>query len=155
MADYFELIKNSAETKIPAHFALREFYDLNSLPHQSNHHILGCFAVIESLLTHNPNDKEIGDSLTHQLKTKLNLLESRFVRELDFSPFGKTSKEKVWSTLYKYRSYIAHGNRFDFDKDFATLKSRDVALGFLREVTKLVIISALKEPKFIEDLKAV
>jgi hypothetical protein len=151
----FKLIKAARESRIPAHYALNDFASLESLPLESNHQILGCFSVIEALLTHNPNEKEVGDSLTHQLKTKLNLLQRLFARELDFAPFGGAPPEKIWSTLYKYRSYIAHGNRFDFNKDFKVLKSQDVALQFLREVTKLVILLALEKPQFLEDLKAV
>jgi hypothetical protein len=152
---YLNLVTIASEKKTSAHSALKEFSDLNSLPYTSNLQILGCFAIIECLLTHNPNEKEIGDSLTHQLKTKLTLLERFFERSLDFKPFGSIKKEKVWTSLYSLRSAIAHGSRFVFEEKFAVLKSRAVALDFLREVAKLVILIALERPDFIEDLKAV
>lgn len=153
---YIKLIEDAAAKETPAHFALREFMDLQSLPYTSNFQVLGCFAVIESLLTHKQNDKEVGDSLTHQLETKLTLLEKMFERPLNFAPFGNSiGKDKVWKALYSYRSLLAHGSRFEFEKKFSTLRSREVALDFLREVTKLAILIALEKPEFIEDLKAV
>lgn len=152
---YFKLIDKAEVQKASVFSAISEFWELQALPYTSNFQVLGCFAVIESLLTHNPNDKEVGDSLTHQLKTKLALLEKMFERPLDFSPFGSTAKEKVWTALYSFRSAIAHGVRFEFEKKFPALKSRETALDFLREVTKLVILIALEKRDFIEDLKAV
>jgi hypothetical protein len=157
---YFTSIKIARDSSNSAHFALEMFNDVRSLPWSSRHKILAYFGIIESLLTHMPGDKEIGDSLTHQLKTKLPLLERFFPRELDFTAFGakalnKNDKETIWKNLYKYRSFIAHGNRFEFEKSFASLKSPESVSEFLREVTKLVLVTALEQPEFLEDLKAV
>lgn len=158
---FFDWIQKADKDSAPASFALRGFKDLDNLPFSSNHQVLGCFACIESLITHNPNDKEIGDSLTHQLKIKLTLLEKMFCRTLDFTLFGLNepvdvkAKQRIWRKLYEYRSFIAHGKQFDFDREFAALKSRDAALDFLREVTKLVILLSLEKPEFIEHLKEV
>jgi hypothetical protein len=157
---HLRLVMQASDRLGAPYFSLLEFFQLRTLSSRSDFQILGAFSVIESLLTHNPNDKEIGDSLTHQLKTKLKLLEKFFERPLDFSVFGvnnadEKGKKQIWGKLYEYRSYIAHGNRFEFKKDFKVLKSRDVALSFLREVTKLVLIVALEKPEFVEDLKAV
>jgi hypothetical protein len=134
----------------------------HAVPDSSSLHILSCFGIIESLLTHNPGDREVGDSLTHQLETKLAFLEKMFCRPLDFSIFGKQfatadgkAKAKIWKALYGYRSSIAHGDRFMFAEKFKTLGSPEAALSFLREVTKLVLIVGLEKPNFLEDLKAV
>lgn len=44
----------------------------------------------------------------------LALLDARWSRKIDYSPFGGTKPEKVWSTIYEYRSAIAHGGNADF-----------------------------------------
>jgi hypothetical protein len=144
--------------------ALRAFGDLRGLNPNSPFSILSCFAVLESLLTHEPDPKKIGEpSLTHQLKTKLTLVERMFERPLDYSAFiAKDAaedemkwKRKIWSRLYNYRSCVAHGASFDLAKLFGRLGTPEKALTFLREVTKLTLILALEKPQFIEDLKAV
>jgi hypothetical protein len=157
--EHYKLVLKAKAEDATAYRSLEMFLELYGLP-LSNYRVLSCFSVLESLLTHLPNDKEVGDSLTHQLRTKLALLERFFARPLDFSPFGvkncdESAKQGVWTKLYKYRSRIAHGNTIDFASELQLLKSRDVALQFLQEVAKLVIIVALERPDFIEDLKAV
>jgi hypothetical protein len=63
------------------------FENLNDLPEQSDSHVLGLFAIIEMMIAHNPNGKEIGDSITHQMKKKISLLTRRFDVPLDYSKF--------------------------------------------------------------------
>lgn len=163
--DWIEAAEKQAGAPI---FALNEFMDLRNLPSGSNLQIIGCFAAIESLITHNPElaAKKISPtgqpvkespsrhSLNHQLKTKLPLLERFFERTLDYSGFGST-KGQVWKELYGFRSAIAHGSKIDFATDYPALISRDLAFAFVREVTKLVILVSLEKPEFIEDLRAV
>jgi Apea-like HEPN len=142
--------------------AMDAFCDLGALPDKTAHHIVFSFAIIESLLTHAPNDKVQDSGVTQQLRTKLALLERRFKWNLDFSPFKREKnesdekfKQRIWGKLYGYRSFIAHGNRFVFKDDFGALNSHEHALTFLRELTKRVLVAALEEPELIEDLKAV
>jgi len=160
---YFQLI-TEVGFDAPVITALRSFHDLRGLNPNSPHQVLACFAILEALLTHEPNVKDIGEpSLTHQLKTKLVLVERIFERPLDYSTFVPKNegedkakwKRKIWADLYSYRSCIAHGNRFDFSKDFKRFGTPEKALTFLREVTKLTLILALEQPQFIEDLKTV
>jgi hypothetical protein len=59
------------------HRAAQLFSDLRELHSSSTFIPLGLFAIIELLLTHNPGDKEIGDSLSHQIATKIPLVNNR------------------------------------------------------------------------------
>ena len=130
---------------------LKRVSRLNELP------VLGLFVIIEMLLTHNPNDKEIGDSLTHQIKTKIAFLSPRFVIPLDYSVFGeKEIPEKIWGSLYEYRSCVAHGNHIDFSKgQLKRLKDADTAYDFLKAATRTLLVQALMEPDIINGLKPI
>lgn len=69
---------------------------LKSLPHHSPLRFLGYFAVLESLLTHAPQPKDPYDSITRQVKKKLALLNRRFLKPIDYAPFGETTPDKIW-----------------------------------------------------------
>lgn len=135
--------------------AFATFQTIWRLSHINQLPVLGLFSVIEMLLTHNPNDKEIGDSLTHQIKTKMRLLEPRLASPLDYSPFGDVSPDKVWGTLYEYRSRIAHGGHIDFTKGLRLLMSPDHAFTFLLAATRALLRHTLKEPDLINALKPI
>ena len=110
------------------------------------------FSVIELLLAHNPQGGY--DSLTHQISTKLPLLQRRFKQPLDYSKFG-ADETKVWKTLYAYRSTIAHGGRVDFQKALKVLKGPYLVSAFLVDATRAVLRHALIEPDLVLDLRAV
>ena len=114
---------------------------------------LGLFAVLELLLTHDPHGNY--DSLSHQIRTKIPLLERRFDCPIDYSVFTDSKKETVWKKLYEYRSAIAHGGALQFDRGLSVLKDAPVARGFLEEATKAVLRHALKEPELVLDLRSV
>ncbi len=136
---------------IELNWNLKRISNLNNLP------ILGLFMIIEMLLTHNPNDKEVGDSLTHQIKTKVAFLSPRFSKPLDYSAFGNNVKpEKIWGGLYNYRSCIAHGNHVDFANDkLRMLKDADTAFDFLNRATRTLLAHAIMEPDVINGLKPI
>lgn len=119
--------------------------------------ILGMFMIIEMLLTHNPNDKEVGDSLTHQIKTKMAFVSSRFKNPLDYSRFGPAADQgQIWGALYTYRSCIAHGNHIDFSKaPLSKLKSATDAFDFLETATKELLAYAIREPSIVNGLKPI
>lgn len=119
--------------------------------------ILGLFMIIEMLLTHNPNDKEIGDSLTHQIKTKMAFVSPRFQNPLDYSRFGPAADHgQIWGALYTYRSCIAHGNHIDFSKGpLSKLKSSAEAFEFLEAATKELLAYAIREPSIVNGLKPI
>lgn len=118
--------------------------------------VLGMFAVIEMLLTHNPHDKEVGDSLTHQIKKKMALLDSRFASPLDYGVFGsQIHSDKTWAALYGFRSAIAHGDHVDFQGKNKTLVSYEVAYNFLAGATRSLLIHAAYEPDLVNALKPI
>lgn len=150
--DYFKAIKSCEKEQPHINKAVRDFFQLKSLPRQSSMVVLGYFAIIEALVTHDP--KEDFDSLNHQISTKMTLLSKRFERQLDYAgQFGQFEWEKVWKKLYGYRSALAHGTSADFKTKFQILKDPATVLNFLKEATKLTLLFAMKEPEFLADLK--
>lgn len=134
--------------------AFNKFRDLKSLPRNSELVIIGLFSIVESLITHCPSRKNIDDSLTHQIKTKIPLLSKRFQRELEYVKyFGKEKKENVWKKLYGYRSQIVHGEHSSLTGSLKVLKDRETVQEFLRETTKLLLLLSLQEPTLVTDLK--
>ncbi len=130
------------------------FKVLGEISERSEIKVIGYFSVIESLMTHAPELTEPMDSLTHQMKTKMNLLRKMFPRPMDYqNAFGVDDGDKVWSKLYDYRGKLAHGDDADFEKGLRLLKSRHNAMAFLRETAKLLLLVALREPQLIADLK--
>ncbi|WP_144161523.1 HEPN domain-containing protein [Paraburkholderia sp. BCC1885] len=135
--------------------ALQMLDSLNDLPSNSSFLCLGLFAIIEMLITHNPVLEDRGNSITHQMKSKIPLLSRRFDRPLPLSEhFGEASSEKIWSALYSYRSSVAHGGVPDFRKKQQLLVSQENADKFLRVTVKSLIRHALREPDLYRDLRA-
>jgi hypothetical protein len=135
--------------------ALKMFETLKALPRNSDMMIIGLVSIIESLITHNPKIKDLSDSLTHQISTKLPLLFKRSNYKLDHAQyFGNEKIEKILTGIYQYRSYIVHGGKTDFRSNtFRILRNRETVLKYLTEIVKLLLIFALNEPEFITDLK--
>jgi hypothetical protein len=149
---YFESIKACEQDHPNIYKAVSDFFILKSLPRNSSLLVLGCFAVIESLVTHDPKDDF--DSLNHQISTKMSLLSKRFERQLDYEKhFGALDREKVWKLLYGYRSTLAHGTTANFGAQFHILRNHGNAFDFLKEAAKLTLLFAMKEPEFLADLK--
>ena len=97
---------------------------LKRISYGSDLRVLGLFAVIEMLLTHNPNDKELGDSLSHQISSKIPLLSARFSAPLNYDVFGNdVTAETVWKRLYAYRGKIAHGSEVEFTSALKLLRT--------------------------------
>lgn len=148
-----QLLNDHDNALIDIKWTVRQLRNLRTLPYHSTLKFLGYFSVLESLLTHLPDPKDPYDSITRQVKKKLTLLNNRFIRKLDYSPFGNIEPEKLWVKLYKYRSKIAHGGRVQFTGDLAALGSHDQALYLLRQATKAVARQALLEPQLLLDLQ--
>lgn len=133
---------------------LRQIHDLKSLPHDSPLRFLGYFAIVESLLTHAPKLTDPYDSITRQVKKKLALLDHRWTPKIDYTPFGETRPDAVWTKLYSYRSAVAHGSEPRFDSELSVLVDREACLKIVKETTKAVIRQALIEPQLLVDLRA-
>ncbi|PHS24114.1 MAG: hypothetical protein COA85_08830 [Robiginitomaculum sp.] len=114
------------------------------------------FSIIEALVTHKPQDLEKKDSITHQIKSKMNLLQKKYPREIPISDyFGDYLAPKIWGILYDYRSVLAHGGKPDFEKPnkHKILKDQKTISVFLKENIKELILLALHDPEFIAGLK--
>ena len=130
---------------------------------QRNHHgnragdspllFLGYFAILESLLTHQPKPADTIDSITRQVKRKIILLDNRWQPRIDYSPFPKSAPERIWSVMYSYRSCLAHGGDPDFKKELHLLVDGNSALRLLRQTVKAVLRPTLVEPQLILDLR--
>lgn len=130
------------------------YNSLRYLPKYHDLKTLGLFTVIESLLTHDPQSSETGDSLTRQVRTKVPLVFGRSPRDIGYPGyFGNAKQDKVWKTLYGYRSCLAHGKGPDFNGEFRILRNPGVVNDFLTQSIKLLLLQALTEPQLITDLK--
>lgn len=128
------------------------------LPKFSSFRVLGLFSILELLISHNPTLADKGDSITHQMKTKMPLIMRRFDRPIDLaSYFGSGPAAKIWEQLYGYRSAIAHGGTPNFTdaRKQRNLKDANTANRFLEDVTIAVIRNYLREPDLYDDLAGV
>lgn len=137
---------------------LTDFISLKEISIESSFRFLCYFSILESLLTHNKQRSASNTTVAFQLQTKLNLLNNRFENPIDYRSYFKVPDtvnfELIIEKLYHYRSNIAHGNASDFDKDLFILKGKvGAALKFVHEVTRNVILLALKDPDLVKDLK--
>jgi len=130
----------------------KQLLELKDLPYFSPLQILGYFAILESILTHQPNPEDRYDSITRQITRKLALLDKRWSPHLDYSAFGSATHEKIWSKMYAYRSAIAHGATPDFQSHLSLLRNKGDANGLLKSTVKQVIRHCLVEPQLIADL---
>ncbi len=130
-----------------------QMLDLDALPYGSQLLFLGYFAILESLLTHQPKPTDTIDSITRQVKQKVLLLDKRWQPSLDYSSFRGDDPASIWSKMYAYRSSLAHGAEPDFKKDLHILGDADRALKLLKQTVKGVLRQTLIEPQLILDLR--
>jgi hypothetical protein len=156
VSENFVAIRKHDQNVLDLQTRLRDWTELRALPRTSRFHYLGCFTVLESLLTHAPRPDDRYDSITRQVIGKVNLLGNRMANRLPYDThFGKMAPETVWKKLYAYRSLAAHGTPADFSAgDLAALGSADNALAFVRITAKALLRQALREPGLFRDLKA-
>ena len=129
-------------------------YDLRTISRFSQLLVLGKFSVLEMLLTHSPKLQGNDDSLSHQIRTKIALIDERLSARLDYTPFLGSTPSQVWSALYAYRSAVAHGGSLDFlGKDLKHAKSKQAADEFLSTAVRAILRHALREPVLFESLK--
>ena len=149
----FDQIRSCDENLINLKRITEQMLDLDTLPYDSQLLFLGYFAILESLLTHQPRETDTIDSITRQVKQKVMVLDNRWRPRIDYSPFQGSKPEKIWTTMYAYRSSLAHGGDPDFKKDLHLLGDHDRALNFLKQVVRGVLRQALIEPQLILDLR--
>jgi hypothetical protein len=129
--------------------------ELKDLPRFSPLQVLGHFAILESVLTHQPNPEDRYESITRQITQKLALLNGRWHPRLDYSAFAGASHERIWAKMYGYRSAIAHGRTPDFKSQLSLLKDADSANALIRDAVKKSICQAYLEPQLVSDLHSV
>ncbi|WP_163538681.1 hypothetical protein [Gracilibacillus sp. YIM 98692] len=130
--------------------SVKDYMHLQTIPRRTPFYVLGMFSILEALLV--SNSEEV--SISHQLKTKISLLNNRFDTPIDFSDyFGKTNYNKVITLLYNYRSNIAHGNFSDFNGKLQVLVKPEHVSKVIHNILKATLKQALIEPQLITDLK--
>jgi hypothetical protein len=107
-------LRQHSHTLLDVNRYTRALQELQGLPPTSPLLFLGYFGLLEALLTHQPDPKDPLDSITRQVKNKVALLDNRFQRRLDYSPFAATNPDTIWTRMYDYRSRLAHGSTPDF-----------------------------------------
>ena len=133
--------------------AIQQMLDLEALSNESPLLFLGYFAILESQLTHQPKPTDTIDSITRQIVKKLTLLDNRWEPRIDYRPFQGAKPDTIWSTMYRYRSSLAHGGEPDFKHDLVLLQDHECALKLLKVTLKAVLRQALIEPQLITDLR--
>jgi hypothetical protein len=132
----------------------RRFHSLKHLPGDSEAYVLGLFSVIEMILTHKPGDKNLHDSLRHQVAAKMDLLTKRFMKSDIYSAYSGVSPFELWLALYDWRSMLAHGDDPDFKKGkLQKLGSAVKARVFLDLSVRLLLKAWIDERDLIADLK--
>jgi hypothetical protein len=126
--------------------------ELKDLPSFSPLQILGYFAILETILTHQPQPEDRYDSITRQIVQKLALLNRRWQPALDYTSFGSTPHHTIWSKMYSYRSAIAHGATPDFKSQLSVLGTANQANVLIRDVVTKTIRQVLIEPQLLADL---
>lgn len=153
IAEIHALLEGHGSQLIKEKKLLDQLGSLKGLPDESPLRFLGYFALLESLLTHQPEPTDPYDSITRQIVNKLNLLDHRLPRPIDYGQFGNVPPETVWKKMYKCRSLVAHGGEPDFSKDLHVLRSQEDSLKLIKDTTKAVIVQALREPQLVADLR--
>jgi len=152
--DNYNRIKRHDDKLLNIRRILEQFDSLKAIRKGSELRFLGYIAIIESLLTHNPEPGDPYASITRQIKRKLALLNNRWAPKIDYNTFEKSTPESIWTAMYKYRSIIAHGGSPDFNNnELRLLKSADHARDLARDTAKAITRQALIEPHFIKDLR--
>ncbi len=154
VSEVCSLLKGIPKNDYPTR-AFTRFYDLLSIPEHSELFVIGLFSIIESLLTHKPGRPELGDSLTHQIQTKMPLVNKHhFPKPLNYAPaFGIDSEDSIWKKLYAYRSGIVHGDHRGFGDGTLSDAKEAAIVDLLTETAKQLLIVTLREPELMADLK--
>ncbi|MEP6672468.1 MAG: hypothetical protein ABJF10_25110, partial [Chthoniobacter sp.] len=134
--------------------ALERHAQILALPRHSDMVVLAAFTILESLITHSPRSPWHGDSLNHQVSTKMALLNGRFTKPLDHPRIDCSDQKSLWKKLYDLRSAIAHGDIPDFSsKSLRDLHSRESAWELLSQALKRLLVLSLSEFELITALK--
>jgi len=135
--------------------SLDMYYSSSKLHAGSSLLTLSLFSIIESLVVHKPTQIENLDSITSQVKNKINLLTKKFDQKPDYlAYFGAENIVKIWGKLYSLRSNIAHGEEYFFSGKNENLKGLGNMNMFLDEVVRELVKLNFSEAELMIDLKA-
>jgi hypothetical protein len=137
----------------PIWHSLKLFSEVPVIKGRNELTVLALFAVLESLLTHNPKGES--DSITHQIGSKILLISKRMDIGFDYPLFGNASFEKIWKKLYELRSRIAHGSSITFTGPLQVLDDVYTVERFMFSALRAVLRFAVQEPQLVLDLKSV
>ena len=152
ISSIFLALKSYDHKIVDLQSAFKLLFELKDLPHFSPLQILGYFAILESILTHQPNPEDRYDSITRQITNKIALLNRRWHTSLNYKNFGDVSHDKLWSKMYSYRSAIAHGAKPDFSSKLSLLNNAKSANGLIKAAVVGSIRHCLIEPQLLADL---
>jgi len=151
---YYSLLANDRDQYEKAGFVLDLYSSSSNLCIHSGLLTLSLFSIIESIIAHKPRLTETLDSITHQIKNKLNLLSKRFDHSVKHEEyFRQIGYPKLWGKLYGLRSDIAHGQKYEFEGPYAVLVSLENVNKFLDKVAKELIKLLIEENELIADLR--
>jgi hypothetical protein len=153
ISDVYKKLEAHDHKILDLHRTIELVLELKDLPSFSPLQILGYFAILESVLTHQPNPDDRYDSITRQITNKLALLNKRWLPQLDYKSFGGATHDKIWPKMYAYRSSIAHGGIPDFKSQLCLLKTAMNANVLIRDAVKHTVRHALVEPQLLADLR--
>lgn len=151
--DLFSLIQAHDHSIIDLDKVAKLFRELKDLPRFSSLQVLGYSAILEAILTHQPDPEDKYESITNQIIRKLALLNNRWKPALNYSPFKGAKPERIWRSMYGYRSSIAHGRRPDFNTpQLSVLQNANSANELIKEAVKKSLRQVYTEPRLIADL---
>lgn len=153
--DIMEMLLNLRLEESPIYRVIRNYSALLQLPYHSSMFTLGLFTILEGIITHKPGGPDTKDSLIHQLRNKMSLLNKRFDIPLNYDKYftGVVKEVKVWELLYGYRSRLAHGDDVDFGTGkFKVLRNAENVREFMHVVVRTTLRNALSEPDLYLDL---
>lgn len=134
---------------------LNDFISTSRIEYDSPFKVIALFSVIETLLT--TTSKNSDQSINRQLQKKIKLLNNQFEKKLDFTKYFKgpdtLTEELIIEKLYTYRSKIAHGDYYDFNKELQVLGDHKTIFEFLNLLTKRLILFSINNCQFMLDLK--
>jgi hypothetical protein len=153
IASLFTALKSHDPRVIHMERITAQMLELEELRSDSTSKFLGYFGILESLLTHKPDPKDLYDSITRQVKNKVALLDHRWSPRLDYSAFKAVREDTVWSKMYAYRSALAHGDAADFGSELQVLGNHENAMALLKSTVKATARLAFMEPQLMVDLR--
>lgn len=144
IAENYKLLVNSnAYPFVREAFVM--FDQLNTLPKLSRLTVVGLFAVIEMLVTHEKQKNNRNDTISEQIRKRMTELSKIIDLDLRLPAQLKPQKlSKRWDALYDYRGAVAHGDNRKISVN------ADDANEYLKTVIQSILRDVLRNPKRYE-----